>query len=65
MGSNAFAFKCILNTFQKYFHLKYSNDKYLYLEKKFKYFSNTFKYILQLQFFVQVIEFAAFAKHMM
>ena len=37
MGSNAnaFVFKCILNTFQKYLHLhlKFSNKKYLHMKK--------------------------------
>ena len=56
MGSNANAFKCILNTFRKY--LKISNVKYLHLKKKFKYFSNTFKYILQIVFILWVTEFA-------
>ena len=46
MGSNANAFKCILNTFRKYLHLKFSNEKYLHLKKKcqilFKYFQTHF-----------------------
>ena len=44
MGSNANAFKCILNTFEKYLdlHLNFSNEKYLHL----KIFSNTFEIIL-------------------
>ena len=45
MGSNAnaFAFKCILNTFEKYLHLhlKISNEKYLHLHLKKN--SNTFQ----------------------
>ena len=47
MGSNAntFAFKCILNTFEKYLHLhlNFSNVKYLH----FKYFSNTSEIVLK------------------
>ena len=39
MGANAFAFKCILNTFRKYLHLGFSYEKYLHLKKKN---SNTF-----------------------
>ena len=38
-------------------HLKFANDKYLHLKKS----SNTLKYILQIQFIVQVNEFAAFS----
>ena len=57
MGSNANAFKHILNTFQKYLHLKFSNAKYLHMEKN----SNTFKYIFQIVFILQVTEFAAFS----
>ena len=33
MGSNAFAFKCILNTFRKHLHLRFSNEKFLHLKK--------------------------------
>ena len=38
MGSNVnvFAFKCILNTFEKYLHLHFSNEKY---------FSNTLDFL--------------------
>ena len=45
MGSNANAFKCILNTFEKYLHLNFSNEKYyaFAFDKFFKYFSNTFE----------------------
>ena len=49
MGSNAFAFKCILNTFRKYLHLTFSNEKYLHLKK----FKILFKYSLQIQFIVR------------
>ena len=46
-NANAFAFKCILNTFEKYLHLhlKFSNEKYLHLH--LKNFSNTFEKILK------------------
>ena len=57
MGSNAFAFKCILNTFRKYLHLRFSNEKYLHLKK----IQILFKYIVQIQFILQVNEFAAFS----
>ena len=58
MGSNAFAFKCILNTFQKYLHLhlRFLNENYLHLKKN----SNTFKYIFQIQYILQVNEFGVF-----
>ena len=47
MGSNAntFVFKCILNTFEKYLHLNFSNKKYLHLD--LKNFSNTFQILLK------------------
>ena len=59
MGSNAFAFQCILNTFRKYLHLhlNFSNEKYLLLKKS----QILFKYILQIVFILQVTEFAAFS----
>ena len=41
MGSNANVFKCILNTFRKYLHLRFSNKKYLHLHLKKD--SNTFQ----------------------
>ena len=31
MESNANAFKCILNIFQKYLHFRFSNEKYVHL----------------------------------
>ena len=37
MGSNANAFKCILNTFQKYLHFRYSNEKYFIKNNILKY----------------------------
>ena len=55
---NAFAFKCILNAFQKFLHLhlEFSNDMYLHLHFKiqifFKYFqihfANTINYASQI-----------------
>ena len=42
LGSNAFAFKCILNTFAKYLHLNFSNEVFAF-EKFFKYFWNIFE----------------------
>ena len=44
----------------KYLHLRFSNEKYLHLKKDSHTFSNTFKYILQIQFILQVNEFADF-----
>ena len=55
MGSNAntFAFKCILNTFEKYLHLhlNFSNEKYLHLEN----FSNTFNTFEIILNFFQIV----------
>ena len=58
MGSNANAFKWILNTFRNYLHshLRFLDEKYLHLKKG----SNTFKYFLQIQFILQVNQFAVF-----